>query len=293
MLITPYTDDRYDEVVAFVSRLNDNPADHIGYLEQGEQQLVHDLAELSAPMRVTFQLAVDEGELVGVMGYDADPTLGKVWLLGPFVDHPDWYEVADALYTAVLESLPEGLDQLELFGNTENRNLEQFAQAHEFRPLVAAHLLKLGRPAVRPSTQTEVRDFEAEMAADVTTLHETVFPNTYYSVEQLIEMRDETHQLLVYLRQDQVVGYAFLQFAPEVGRAYLDFIGVTPEARGSGVGRKLLDAVIDRAFAPEDIDRLELTVNADNKVALHLYQSAGFAIVETMRGYRRSRVAAE
>jgi len=63
-------------------------------------------------------------------------------------------------------------------------------------------------------------------------------------------------------------------------------IAVLPSARGRGVGRDLLVAVIAHARAI-GCDRVELEVADDNLAALHLYRAAGFAEVGRRARYYR------
>ena len=49
-----------------------------------------------------------------------------------------------------------------------------------------------------------------------------------------------------------------------------------PEARGKGLGRALLNAVIERASAMPDLEEILITVVVGNKEAAKLYESVGF-----------------
>ena len=65
-------------------------------------------------------------------------------------------------------------------------------------------------------------------------------------------------------------------------------LGVHPEAQGVGLGRALFESMIDWARAQtgdERILRLELYTRADNHRAIKLYQSLGFVIEGTRRGF--------
>lgn len=53
-------------------------------------------------------------------------------------------------------------------------------------------------------------------------------------------------------------------------------MGVRAEARGSGAGRVLLAALIERARALPDIERLYLLTSSRCRAAIHLYEQAGF-----------------
>jgi ribosomal protein S18 acetylase RimI-like enzyme len=68
----------------------------------------------------------------------------------------------------------------------------------------------------------------------------------------------------------------------EAGEFYLDSLGVVPEYRGRGIGRALIVAMRDRAFA-EGHERVGLIVDVDNSSAERLYQSLGFRRVGNKR----------
>lgn len=53
-------------------------------------------------------------------------------------------------------------------------------------------------------------------------------------------------------------------------------IGVSPEARGLGIGKQLLDAAIEQLAEEGVIEILYLEVRADNASAIRLYERCGF-----------------
>ena len=61
----------------------------------------------------------------------------------------------------------------------------------------------------------------------------------------------------------------------EAGEYYLDSVAVLPEFRHSGVGRALVEAFCERAFA-EGAERVGLIVDVQNPKAEELYRSVGF-----------------
>jgi ribosomal-protein-alanine N-acetyltransferase len=86
-----------------------------------------------------------------------------------------------------------------------------------------------------------------------------------------------------------VVGAPVLAFACAaivVDSCELRRIAVSPTARGRGLGRDLLLAVIAHARA-NGCDRVELEVAAQNSAALGLYRAAGFAVVGRRPRYYR------
>ncbi|MGM0369683.1 MAG: GNAT family N-acetyltransferase [Bacillota bacterium] len=73
----------------------------------------------------------------------------------------------------------------------------------------------------------------------------------------------------------------------EVGTAYLYGLAVDKDYRGQGIGKKLLDDSLNK-LKEHKINRVELTVEPDNKVAIDLYQQFGFEKI----AYRKAEYGA-
>lgn len=93
------------------------------------------------------------------------------------------------------------------------------------------------------------------------------------------EVRSGRHVVLV---ADDLTGYGAISLAGDV--ADLDRIAVLPAARGLGVARELLTALVDSA-RDLDAERMLLEVAADNVAAIGLYASFGFDTISRRRGY--------
>lgn len=94
--------------------------------------------------------------------------------------------------------------------------------------------------------------------------------------------------LLVAELEGALVGIAGLhRVGPSPRRAHARTLGlwVRPEAQGRGVGRALLQALIDYAERWAGVRRLELTVNVDNPRAIALYRRCGFVEEGRLRAY--------
>jgi ribosomal protein S18 acetylase RimI-like enzyme len=81
----------------------------------------------------------------------------------------------------------------------------------------------------------------------------------------------------------RIIGTVMLQGWPQGGEilagpdeAEIRALAVSPDARGTGVGRALLAAVIERAGS-EGIRHLVLLTQPEMKAAHHLYDQAGFS----------------
>ncbi|UFS59366.1 ribosomal protein S18-alanine N-acetyltransferase [Subtercola endophyticus] len=81
-----------------------------------------------------------------------------------------------------------------------------------------------------------------------------------------------------------LLGYAGLLSPRGAADADIQTIAVAPDARGQGLGRKLMQALIAEA-ARRGARRVFLEVRADNPGAQHLYRTLGFTDIGVRRGY--------
>lgn len=80
----------------------------------------------------------------------------------------------------------------------------------------------------------------------------------------------------------EVLGYAGMHCA--AGECYVDNVAVFPEARRQGVGRKLMEALL-QAAAARGGEFLSLEVRPSNLEALSLYRGLGFREVGRRRRF--------
>ena len=80
----------------------------------------------------------------------------------------------------------------------------------------------------------------------------------------------------------EVLGYAGMHCA--AGECYVDNVAVFPEARRQGVGRKLMEALL-QAAAARGGEFLSLEVRPSNLEALALYRGLGFREVGRRRRF--------
>ena len=284
--------DRFDELVRFAARLNSDGMHHIGFFGEGEADVRSSLAECLIPPSQGFVMAYDGEDLVGIFGVDAHPEINRAWLFGPLVEHMDWHEVADKLYAKVLPRIPVGIRDYDLFCDVQNTHMEAFAVRHGF-PLHSENaVLTLTRDKYNPQAprSTQVIAYHEKLFKSFEQLHKELFPRAYFTARQIVEKIDENHRLFLGVERDQLLGYHFCKIEPESESGYADFIGTNSSARGRGIGADLLAAGIDWMFSASTTQKINLTVNADNDSARHLYKKFGFVTDRVMRGYRKQVV---
>lgn len=102
---------------------------------------------------------------------------------------------------------------------------------------------------------------------------------------QRVEPRDCK---LVAVADGQVVGHAGLHSVGlSLRRAHARIlgIGIAPEWQGRGIGRRMIERLLDWADNWGGVLRIELHVHADNDRAMVLYRSLGFAEEGRHSGY--------
>ncbi|MDO9268840.1 MAG: ribosomal protein S18-alanine N-acetyltransferase [Methylobacter sp.] len=84
--------------------------------------------------------------------------------------------------------------------------------------------------------------------------------------------------------QDTVLGYSILSMA--VGEAHVLNICVAPAEQGQGIGRKMLENLVELARGRAETMFLE--VRPSNTVAIALYEDMGFNEIGIRKGYYQS-----
>jgi ribosomal-protein-alanine N-acetyltransferase len=120
--------------------------------------------------------------------------------------------------------------------------------------------------------------------ADVARLETEIFGADSWSAELFWSELAQSglRYYLVAEQGDRVVGYAGL--AAWAGESWVQTVAVAEPARGLGVGRRLMDALLSEARR-RDARTCALEVRADNDVAQQLYASLGFQRIGIRRGY--------
>jgi ribosomal-protein-alanine N-acetyltransferase len=83
----------------------------------------------------------------------------------------------------------------------------------------------------------------------------------------------------------EVAGYGIMSFG--AGEAHILNICIRSDLRGAGVGRKLMDFLLDRA-RDEYMQEVFLEVRPSNTIAIRLYEMLGFTRIGVRKAYYQS-----
>jgi len=132
---------------------------------------------------------------------------------------------------------------------------------------------------VRPS----IRPMELDDLPQVLEIERRSFPTPWSEKAFRGELTVNAYAYYIVAETDgRVVGYAGMWVIMD--EAHVTNIAVHPDYRRSGVGRRLLEALIERA-ADRGCDRMTLEVRKSNHAAQQLYLSFDFVPRGIRRGY--------
>ena len=135
-----------------------------------------------------------------------------------------------------------------------------------------------------------LRDATAADLPAITPLHDAEFPGTYATAGQLVAgAADGSRVVLVVPAPDGdergVLGYAAGRVQPD-GEGFVDFVAVRDDARGGGVGERLVTALTRELLAAGSTGRVALTVQEGRAAARRLYERLGFRVDESFVAHR-------
>jgi ribosomal protein S18 acetylase RimI-like enzyme len=105
-----------------------------------------------------------------------------------------------------------------------------------------------------------------------------VFPGGHwpFDVRQVQRLAEQRLDLTVCVSAGQVSGFANLYNKQPGQWAFIGNLLVRREARGKGVGGRLLRYMLARVFEQYDLPQARLSVFGHNRPAINLYEKAGF-----------------
>lgn len=143
---------------------------------------------------------------------------------------------------------------------------------------------------VRPDDAQDILDLVAAAASDPTLWIKSTLPELDLNVPDEVKYIEgllsapTSHGIVACA--PHVIGFLAASGGDRLRTRHNVNIGlsVREEFRNQGVGRRMIEALLDWARENELVRRVELTVIAGNTPGLHLYRSLGFEVEGVMRG---------
>ena len=128
----------------------------------------------------------------------------------------------------------------------------------------------------------EIIQMDLSHAQQVALLEQACFSDPW-SIQSIIsEVTNPLSIWLVAVENDRVLGYIGSQSV--LGEADMMNLAVSEDARGRGIGEKLVLSLIDK-LRLNDVYRLTLEVRVSNAPAIKLYEKLGFRIIGRRPNY--------
>lgn len=295
MLIRPIDGSELETVCRWIAAQQADPTRHIAYLDVEPAAIEVGLRELEPDGLAGVLVATDGGELIGFLAAEHDEDPPRVWWQGPFVAAVhDFATVAGELHAAAEARLPAHVTQQEFGPDGRNTAVGAFAASLGFSPEEASAVLArplgtdsdpdLGLAGNAPMG-VDIGPLMPSLTSQVARLHDDLFPGTH-TVGTDLAVPGDGNVVLVAARDDEVLGYVALERQAD-GSGYVDYLGVSPPARGAGIGRALVAAGCARLRDDLDCASAHLTVRESNLGARRMYEQLGFVEERVVRPWRR------
>lgn len=266
-----------ESVAKFISHMNSIQEFHIGYCGQDCLEIAHTLREdmTDIPYNNSFLTVYEEGELIGVVGFDADLENNSAEVWGPFIKEDKW-DIAMSVWRKMIDLLPNEINSINMFPNKENKKVLELVNELAFNRHSDQTILEFSRSRVKELEDVVIQELTKDYYSELVQLHDKSFPNTYYNGQQIIKRLNEERKVFIIVNDGQLCGYIYVEAEPTYGEASIEFFAVEESERGKGIGGKLLTVALKWLFTFESIDSITLCVNASNQNAINLYKKVGF-----------------
>ncbi|WP_461613942.1 GNAT family N-acetyltransferase [Clostridium sp. Marseille-QA1073] len=284
MKLSVINEENLEKIAEFMATMNMRKENHIGYCGDNKEEILETLQEDFLPNKSLMFLS-DEKEIVAVLGVDLDSENETVEIHGPFIDEKYGVNLALKLWNDILPLIPNKINKANMFFNYKNSLAMEFSNSLNFNFKSNEFILSLNREDRIENLNDGVRILKDDEKEEFIKLHDSIFPNTYYSGEMIVNKINSKNRVYIYKEKDEIQGYIYVEICPEAQQGNIEYLGVKPDCRGRGLGVKLLNVAIDFVFSHDTIREIILCVNSDNE-AIKLYKKCGFKEKNFLKFYQ-------
>lgn len=275
-------------LAAFIAELNTDKHHHVGYCGEKASEIVDTLTTDFSDYHFdcSFTIAYEDGKIIGALGFDVDVKQEEAEIWGPFINRQeDWLQIAENLWNASLLKLNGSVHTFYGFYHEKNQNAQQWMKKLDAEQKGTHVILKAERSSFAHQSSYRLQEITADFYADFVSLHDIVFPDTYYNGEAVIRRLGDEHKLFMINEAKRMLGYVYVEGSSEFKEGNIEYIAVSQDARKKGVGTELLHGALYYFFHQLHIDETSICVHIDNEKAIKLYRKAGFREANILNNY--------
>lgn len=283
--------DDYRELAEWLVQVSQAPEQHCLHTWSGQsaEGLQQQLLSYWDESELCYVVALRHGQLVGAMGSEYDEGLERGWLHGPHVATEGWAAITAQLFRRLLAELPMCIGQLDAYLNVENTRGRRFYVQQGFKEREHLNYDFWLTPDERVvSGDRSCILLGKEHETSLKQLYEALFPAAYYSAERVLQMIGQSHQVLVVVEGEEVLGFVVVSVEEGLSTGEIQFLGVREDCRRQGYGRRLLLSAIDWLLDRAGVSGVCLNVGEEQVHARGLYESVGFKLRHTGIGFRKA-----
>ncbi|MCC7429960.1 GNAT family N-acetyltransferase [bacterium] len=244
--------------------------------DQSAENLEKEFSELYDEL--IFILAFEGKKLVGVLCCEFALKNGRGWTKGPFAETKNFDKTATELLAKLLELLPQKIRTLNSFLNIRNEQGNNFYFSKGFEKTGLSHVYVVLPPKEIIVFSKLCPSLEKQNENDFVKLHDSIFPQTHFSGEDILTQLDEDHKVFLYLEKNELLGYIFATTEKINQEGFIEFIGTKENFRGKGIGKELLLNALKWIFEVKKMPQTSLGVNDKLANARSLYEKVGFRL---------------
>jgi ribosomal protein S18 acetylase RimI-like enzyme len=280
------TKEEIQMIAEYTSAQNRQPDSFVGYLGTETPDIAEDLSGLVKDEEsACFIRRDDTGKITGFLGVDADLEKGIGELWGPFAEHNNWEDSAAQLLSLAEDHYENKLNQWHLFIGRKNERCRKLADKEGFR--LASSQIFMELDLERTADGHSPSYLQKEYFEDFTSLHDSLFPDTYYSGAEILEKLDDEHLIFAFMKKEGLSGYLYAELETEEKTASIEFMGVAPAERKKGAGARLI-LMAAKKLKESGIRRIKLCTGSGNENAISLYRKMGFEESNTLLFFKRN-----
>lgn len=265
---------------------------------EGADNLLAEIEKLAAVNEITYAVAEDAGQFVGVLGCEFAVHECRGWVRGPVMREPAepgqspdrFQKIAQGLFTTLMAAIPGEITIFDTFLTLENTRGQAFYEMCGFGVRSRHHVYVAKRPAEVKTPHLLCSPMRPDQLAEARALHDGVFPGIRKG-DDVLQGLDDDHRVWMYAPEGEGLGYVFAVIESWAEGGYVEFLGVREDARGQGIGAALLATALHWCFAERGVPEVGLTVEDGNVNARGMYERAGFRLKYSGVNHRLQRDA--